>query len=214
MSDVKKLAVFDLDGTLIRVNSFHRWMAYAACWSMCHGRFDIFAGIVWPSLLRIAGRIDHASMKRRILAATLPLPSTALARFAGRLLHSVNAEVYRYLSSYLRDPEYTVVLVTAAPENYVAPLAQRLGIALFIATPTDIDAPGWSEVVEERKVARLAQTVGRPVAGLDIDVVFTDHHQDLPLLKLATRRYLVTPSARTQDVMKRAGLNDYSVIGA
>lgn len=106
----------------------------------------------------------------------------------------------------LINRDNVTVLATAAPLIYAKPLALSLGMDAVVATET-----GGKEVRGEEKVARL-RTDGKISFGAGCEV-FTDHRDDLPLLRANAggRNVLVCPDRETLEAAKAAGI-DFEVM--
>ncbi|HET9772046.1 MAG TPA: HAD-IB family hydrolase, partial [Acidimicrobiia bacterium] len=108
-----------------------------------------------------------------------------------------------------RAEGHELVLVSASPELYVAPIGQRLGFEDVIATRLEVDADGrltgrllGSNCRGPEKVARLRQWRDE---GLVVDFAYGDSAGDRELLALA---------ATPVRIHRRRGLGGASPTGA
>lgn len=179
--------VFDLDGTVLDVNSFPLWVramlagGSPAAPALTRARVAVraAAALVERKLLKR----PHKLLKLRLqqIWAELPDP-TAADDFAARLEAHVRPE-FRTALGKVASGEIDAVLATAAAEEYAAALARRLGFRHCLATPrlmADV-----AENVGEAKRASVAEFVAAAGWGGRPLVVFTDHLEDAPLARTA-----------------------------
>jgi phosphoserine phosphatase len=190
--DRAPVLIFDLDGTILRINSFPGWVLFliggrvpglepgrrarlslAALRLLCQRKF---------------GRLDHDEMSRRLSHAWRTAASCqnrteywAPDRFVARLQRQVRANLQPVLG-VVASGRADAVLATAAAADYAAGLGRLLAFRHVLATPSDrrADEPLNSR---ERKRDRVLDLLaahgwrGRPL------VLFTDHIDDLPLMR-------------------------------
>ena len=177
--------IVDLDGTLVRCNSFSRYVMRMV-WH--HPLIGVYV------LVRKLRLISHARAKELIMS--VHVDDAEVTAFVDELVGYVRREL---LTDEATDE--VVVLASAAPARYVGELAHRLGIPYYVATQ-----PGCAENkgdVKLRNVMRLLEE-----HDLCIRSVITDHMDDLPLLEANRngRNILVAPSRRTLDALQASGL--------
>jgi phosphoserine phosphatase len=183
--------IFDLDGTILSVNSFQTWVLH-----MARGPFGLppaargmVAGrTVATMVLRKILRHDHPTTKRRlqrIWGEAVARETSAVAETT--LVAALMAKVRPNLSlvlEHVASGKPAAILATAAVADYAAALSDRLGFVHLLCTPRHGEA-GWREnlgtVKRDRVLAYLAdqgwQTRRR--------IFFTDHRDDLPLIQAA-----------------------------
>lgn len=191
----KTVAFCDLDGTYVLDNSFHVFLSQA--WVL--GRFTQRVGLGCRVLMRGLGRFSggHAGLKRRVLRwfaqQESPWRDRVCARVVSKLDHTVSQPIRRQLDA-LRAQGAHLVLATAAPDIYAAPLARRAGFDSWIATP-DIGVPDWHELLGARKSQACLAWLETQDMDATCIVTLTDHPDDLPLLALSDAVVLqTTPS--------------------
>ncbi|HEY0859057.1 MAG TPA: HAD family hydrolase [Albitalea sp.] len=212
------LCLFDLDDTLIPLDSDHAW-----------GEFVIKLGWVDEAAFRRrndeffesykAGRLDvHAY----IAFATEPLRSRSAEETAAaqrRFMHEVIApqirtEALQLVRAHLGQGDL-VALVTATNEFVTAPIAEAFGIADLIAVRLERDPRGTITgriagvpSYREGKVTRVAQWLGERGTGwADYEriSVYSDSVNDLPLLERATHPVATNPSPPLAAIAKERG---------
>ena len=211
--------IFDLDGTILAVNSFPHWAAYVARGRFPHlglgRRACIAAAAVTLLGLRKLGLCDHETLKRRLQhlwqTATLDDGGACELNFIGGLSRHVRPELKPVLAA-VACGRVDAVLATAAAADYADALGRSLGFADVLATPRS-RRPGEPSNRGERKrdsVMTLLRARGwqdRPLA------IFTDHADDLPLIRLCrtlywfgTLRDLAAVEATVPDIRIFTGL--------
>lgn len=190
---MRKAVVVDLDGTLVRINTFKVYIEYACEVALRNGRMDICAQLVWNVLLRKFRWISHEVMKYRILRATNGVMTRKrLDLLVDRLSLSLNPNVINLLGKY-RKEGYFILLSTAAPEHYASILSERLSLDGVCATAIPKKRTGWKENVRSIKCENTINYLKN--RDLSLDILITDHYDDIPLLKInKEKNILVSPS--------------------
>lgn len=191
-----QVVVVDLDGTLIPGNSFRLWMRFLAIHAARHRRFTLLAHLLVAGALRATRVISHRELKRRVLLLSAWVSAGDVDRFASKLCNTLRPELVGQIRAHLAE-DATIALVSAAPDFYLEQLARAAGIETVIGTPSTI-TDSWEETAGEAKWSRLQERFGRDV---QIDIVYMDHHDDLPLAIRARRTVLVQPSPQTRRIL-------------
>ena len=169
--------VFDLDGTVLRLNSFPIWVLFFAC-----RRFAVSTQIIRLVFARKRGRINHDELLRRM--------QTLWAKHAGprdvsRLQSLLMRQVRKNLRSILKgcaEGRWDAVLATAAAGDYAEGLGHQLGLRHVLATPSGRgqDEPTNSGECKRHRVFEWLREhgwQGRPL------IFFNDDMADLPLMR-------------------------------
>jgi phosphatidylglycerophosphatase C len=189
---VRRVAAFDLDGTLTRRDTLLPFLLRSC------GRSRTAAALMAESLLLLRGAAGNdrarddakAGVLRRLLAGRPVAPLLELAEtFAddvmGTLLRTdAAARIEKH-----RSQGHELVIVTASPELYVGPLARRLGIDHVLGTRLEVDDSGvltgrllGANCRGAEKVARLQAWLGEEPYEL---WAYGDSAGDRELLALA-----------------------------
>jgi HAD superfamily hydrolase (TIGR01490 family) len=212
-----KLALFDLDNTLLAGDSDYEW-----------GQFLIDLGV----LERAEYEAQNREFYEQYVAGTLDIHE--FLGFALRPLaqHS-SAELARWLTDFMRSRILPMIgakaralverhaaagelcaLVTATNSFVTGPIAREFGIAHLIATePEAIDGRFTGRVAgtpcfREGKVLRVEQWLGRLGLGwaeLAQSAFYSDSHNDLPLLERVTHPVAVDPDQTLEAEARRRG---------
>lgn len=200
------VVVVDLDGTLVDVNTFTRYILFAAKRLMWRFKPIAVAKIVAAAVSRKMRRIPHSEMKRRILCLTQPyMTDDDIRELTKKLLHRINPSVLNELEGY-RSRGYLILLATAAPQLYAGSIATAMHFDGCVATQDFFsDDESWHENVGEAKLASVCDYLSS--CGGQVSVVMTDHHDDLPLLRYNTgKNLLVNPSPKTLTTLSCQGI--------
>jgi len=181
----------DLDGTLLRVNTFPVFVRFALVQLARQGSARAFLALALALVRRkVLRRTSHLRFKEQVHRAGLAVHQRQLSGWAAALLAGQShPEVVRLV----QDWPGTTVLCTAAPSCYADVLGALAGFDAVQAT-------GWSgqhyvENVRQAKADRLTREVGRPIAC----AVSDDVDLDGPLLALAARPLVVDRLGHVSD---------------
>jgi HAD superfamily hydrolase (TIGR01490 family) len=215
---MKNLCLFDLDDTLLPLDSDHAW-----------GEFMIRTGWVDEAEFRRrndgffadykAGRLDlHAY----IAFATEPLRAhsaadndAAHARFMAEvILPQLRPAALDLVRSHQAQGD-RVALVTATNDFVTAPIARALGIDALLAVRLERDAGGTitgriqgTPSYREGKVTRVQEWLaddGLSWTDFDRISVYSDSPNDLPLLERATHPVATNPTPALQALAQERG---------
>jgi putative phosphoserine phosphatase/1-acylglycerol-3-phosphate O-acyltransferase len=184
-----RLALFDLDGTVLRGNSWQSFYWWTLRQSPARA-----PGLLSRLLLRRARLIDARTLQLAALQTLRGLDATAVAGFGRRMfderLRAMIRPAARCEIARRIDEGCTVVLATAAFDFLAAPIAEDLGIKHVVATQIEFSNDtciGTMRLPEPRGPAKAA-AVRAKFTGADVDwlasCAYSDELEDLPLLSL------------------------------
>jgi phosphoserine phosphatase len=181
--------ICDLDGTILRVNSFPLWMLFLILGPL--PGIGMGARIVLS--LRVQGllsrrklrRIDHAGLMRGSQKAWEtaggPALDAAAARFRTLLRRTVRPE-FEPLLLEIAAGAFDAVLATAAAGEYAIELGRQLGFEHVLTTPRRLtDGEGINSGA--RKLAGVVAFLNEREWSSRRRVLLTDHIDDLPLIR-------------------------------
>jgi len=184
---MRKALAIDLDGTLLNTNTFRDYLSFCGSAALHRFRFGICFSILWWVMLRKIRLVSHSHMKEVLLKRTAAFMTKKglLDVFVEKEMTFLNTKVQQIMEPY-RNRGYLLVLATAAPAFYAHPIAEFLNMDLCCGTqlPSEVFIGQWKECVGENKVDALKRLL--QVHKAEIDVVITDHDDDLPLLNYNT----------------------------
>ncbi|MBP6275889.1 MAG: HAD family hydrolase [Limnohabitans sp.] len=212
-----KLALFDLDHTLLPLDSDHTWGVFTTemGWNdpaVFSQRNDEFYAHYQAGTLDIHDYVRFATRAAREQGATVA--AQAHARYMDDVIRPrITPEALALVRSHQHAGD-TVMIVTATNEFVTRPIAQAFGVSGLIAVELERDATGWitgeikgTPSFREGKVTRVAQWLTQQ--GLDWDDVemtfYSDSMNDLPLLEKAHHPVATNPDARLRQLATERG---------
>jgi phosphoserine phosphatase len=189
MADPAPILIFDLDETILRVNSFPLWARF-----LIAGRLP---GLGWRRrawlslraqrllVWRKLGRLSHDTLRWRLQLAWQSAAGhhreDLVARFQAGLLREVR-ENLRPLLAMIASERIDAVLATAAAAEYALGLGRQLGFRHVLASRHDSHAaaPLNSGPRKRDQVLTFLREQGWHGRKLTL---FTDHLDDLPLMR-------------------------------
>jgi phosphoserine phosphatase len=195
------MIVVDFDSTLIKVNSFPRWVLFNLTHSLLAGRFALFFKVALLLARRkIARRISHEEFKSGLLL--LGLPDEWQHQFAGKLIASMRREIHADLVEY-GNKGNEVVLCSAAPQGYLESFAESalggLNNRVFAIGSRIVDGRLYNNSGAD-KVLSLQDRF----KGASVSVLYTNSCEDMPLAGIAEKVFLVDPSKKDLARYRRA----------
>jgi HAD superfamily hydrolase (TIGR01490 family) len=212
------LALFDLDLTLLPIDSDHAW-----------GEFVVGLGWVDAARFRAGndafyaqykeGRLDIAEY---IAFATAPLRgrsvdelAAAHARFMREVIVPALRPAALELVALHRERGDRLAIVTSTNDFITAPIAARFGVQALIAVRLERDAAGaftgrieGTPSYREGKVARVGQWLAESDLGwgdFERISVYSDSPNDLSLLERATDPVAANPSPDLEAIARERG---------
>ena len=208
------LALFDLDHTLLAGDSDYLW-----------GQFLVDSGHVDRARYEAAnqrfyqqyqeGTLDIDEFARFSLAPLVTMDPDLRERLRGQFVEErirpVIAAGAANLLERHRGAGHTLLITTATNRFITAPIAALLGVDNLLANdPEVIDGHYTGRLsgtpnFREGKVARLRQWLERHGGSFGRTHVYSDSHNDLPLLEMADLPTAVDPDPRLREHAQRAG---------
>ena len=195
------VVVFDLDGTILRVNSFPRWVLFLIAGRVPrlgpHRRALLSLRTVSLLLRRKLAGASHEDFLWRLQGvwrSACARPDAPAERFETKLLRLVRPNMASVLELVATE-RIDAVLATAAAEDYAVGLGRRLGFRHVLATASNRrhGEPANAGARKREQVLALLDACGwrrRPL------ILFTDHLDDLPLMRDSSDGVLVRSAAR------------------
>ena len=218
MSAAPSLCLFDLDDTLLPIDSDHAWGEFVTKLGWVDAaefarRNDAFYAQYKAGQLDIHEYIAFATEPLRERSATEA--AAAHRRFMAEVIVPNLYPAALELVRSHRDRGDRIALVTATNDFVTAPIAQAFGIDTLIAVRLE-RAPGGTITgridgtpsYREGKVQRVAQWLsegGADWAGFGRISVYSDSVNDLALLERATDPVATNPSAALEAIALERG---------
>lgn len=208
-----RLALFDLDNTLLAGDSDHLWGEFLAENGLVDGEHyrrenDRFLAAYQT------GELDIYEFLRFSLAVLTRHDASELARLRARFVDEKIAPLIApgapTLLARHREADDRLMIITATNRFVTQPIAHLLGVDELLATePEFCDGRYTGEVAgtpcfREGKVTRFDAWLAEHEAGYGDVAFYSDSHNDLPLLERVDRPVAVDPDpALTQTAQTR-----------
>jgi HAD superfamily hydrolase (TIGR01490 family) len=205
---MKNLALFDLDHTLLPIDSDYEW-----------GQFLVRTGAVDPVAFKNANDAFFAQYQAGTLDPVeyLEFALGTLARFPRARLDAMHAQFMREviepailpqarkLLQEHQDAGDLVAIITATNRFVTAPIAKALGVEHLIAAVPEEDENGnltgkllGSPTSGPGKVTHThawLEKIGTPLNSFGRSHFYSDSHNDIPLLSVVTHPVATNPNA-------------------
>jgi len=217
MTGKKKVALFDLDHTLLPIDSDYEWGEFTIALGWCDStefkrRNAEFFEHYRAGTLDIHDYVRFATQAIREQGAAHS--AAAHARFMREVVQKAITPKARALVDSHRAAGDELVIVTATNEFVTRPIADAFGVEELIAVELERDAQGWvtgeikgTPSAREGKVTRVEQWLAaRGLAWGDVETTFyTDSLNDLALMEKATHPVATNPDDRLRALAAQRG---------
>ncbi|MDE6073278.1 MAG: haloacid dehalogenase-like hydrolase [Muribaculaceae bacterium] len=211
MGQGRKIAVFDLDGTLINGSTFNRFV-----------KFLIFVLVKFLGEYRTALKVlnifikQYRGLKSRCEAkfeimeiADKKLERVYFLLFALKMTDLCNKKVTKELMN-LNKAGYYTVLLSASPHQYVSYLGYYYDFSFTEGTWMTLSADDYVETRGERKALILKDLIKEDDV---VEYIFTDHQDDYKMINLCpgAKVVLVNPTKELKEMCNNDGI-DFEII--
>jgi len=212
-----KLALFDLDHTLLPIDSDYAWGVYTTDigWTdndHFRQRNDAFYAHYQAGTLDIHDYVRFSTQATRLKGAAEA--ARAHAQFMQTVvLPVIQPQALALIGAHAQAGEQ-IIIVTATNEFITRPIATALGVSELIAVELERDAAGWitgeikgTPSFREGKVTRVNQWLAEhQITWGDADITFySDSINDLALLEKATHPVATNPDPRLRTLATERG---------
>ena len=197
------IAIFDLDGTITRRDTYAAYLlGYLRRHPLLWGRLPALAlRLAWPATRAAPGGVKAAALNAvftGIDRAQIEAWNDRFVPWCQRRL--LRAGAVARIAAH-RRAGHRLLLATASLDLYVRRLASELGFDEVVCTcaawTADGRVAGTLDGGNLKGEAKLAAVQRAVLAGREAPFViaYSDHHADLPLLRWADRAVAVCPTA-------------------
>jgi HAD superfamily hydrolase (TIGR01490 family) len=213
-----KLALFDLDHTLLPIDSDHAWGEFTVeiGWRDAEAfkrRNDAFYEEYKRGQLDPENYLMFATQAIREQGATKSVAAHAQYMRAVIEKH-IKPQALNLLAEH-RQAGHEILMITATNEFVTRAIAQRFGIEHLIAVQLETDDSGWytgrwsgTPSFKEGKVQRLMQWLaerGKTWADVEHSTFYSDSMNDLPLLEKVHEPVATNPDPRLRALAQERG---------
>jgi HAD superfamily hydrolase (TIGR01490 family) len=209
----KKAALFDMDRTLVRVETASLYVRYereigeATVWDSLQ--------VAWWVLLYTFNLIDAPRVAVRALARLNGTPETALSSRCDDWFHKYVekhiCDAGRLAVERHRNQGDVIAIVTGASPYAARPVARALGIEHVLATNLELvdgiftGRPEFPLCYGQGKVSRAMQLAQQQGFELSESTFYSDSITDLPLLEAVREAVAVNPDPKLEREAKCRG---------
>ena len=213
-----KLALFDLDGTLIAKDSDHAFGEFLVALGWADAREfaaenDRFYRQYQAGCLDIDAYVEFATRPWRSRSSAEQ--AAALERFMREQMSPAIGEPARSLVRSHLDAGDRVVIATSTNEFITRPIADAFGVDALIATELERDVHGrvngrirGTPALREGKLRRVQAwlaTDGLALRDFAASVCYSDSTNDLPLLEAVSQPVATNPSPALEAIARERG---------
>lgn len=206
-------AFFDMDHTLIRVNSGHLWVRYLRERGEISLRQSLRA-LAWLAQYKLS-ILDMETVSKRVVAAMAgdseqELADKSRAFFVERVASHIS-DAGRRAVAWHRAEGHRVALLTSSTRYVAGPLAEALGIEHVLCTTLGVRDGRFDGTLQppacygEGKVERAQRFCAEHGLELEPSYFYTDSFSDLPMLERVASARVVNPDARLARFASRVG---------
>lgn len=206
----KRLAVFDLDGTLTRHDTMFLFLRYVSgSWLNYVLRMFVALPVLAAYALGLrSGSVCKLDLLNRFLQSIEPCDlAEKCAGFVGCIDRDLRPAAASMIKC-LKDEGFTTVLCSASPSLWLKPWGRAAGFDYVVCTELERNVAGkflyrTPNCKGDEKVRRLQALFG---SRLTIDMAFGDSSDDRPMLAIARKAYM-NPDFR---MLLKSGLSGFS----
>lgn len=190
-SNADSVYIFDLDETILSVNSFRIWTAYMLCGSFPNLNFLQLLKLRIKALLLMAERKilrhSHYSVKRKLQKLWADHADDEALSLLTQKLMSYQRPELRSLLQTIHQHSLPTVLATAAAGEYAHAIGKSLGFTHILATPLHSE-PAHENRGDAKRDSTLAFLKQQGWENKE-RCFFTDHVEDLPLIEKSAQLF-------------------------
>lgn len=196
---MRKIALYDIDYTLIPYDSFLRFIFYI----IRHYPLKLFylGYVIFFTFVFLFGFINLTKYKERWLIfikgiSTQKLEELSRKFIETRVIPSLKPGVAENVKSY-KDKGYTIVFATASFEFYFRYLAEHFEVDYFFGTRLEEPLGTGRPLVKglnckgQEKIRRIVKELKAEEIDIPSSVSFSDSNSDLPFLDLTGTFYKI-----------------------
>lgn len=208
MNKINKLAIFDLDNTILAGDSDALWGQFIAQHGHVNkeeyerenlrfyeaykaGTLDIYEFLAFS--LKPLSQLDMAELSR------------LHQRFMQECILPIISQQARNLVNQHREKGDVLLIITATNRFITAPIAKEFGIENLLATEAEIINNQYTGQVsgtpcfQEGKVTRLNEWLQQTGYTLEDSYFYSDSHNDIPLLEIVSYPIAVDPDTKLEE---------------
>ncbi len=217
-SMTKKLAILDIDNTLIKGQSQRQFIAHLHKKDYV-STYKYAVIMTWFVLYKLHLVKDTTKMLNFALQIFKGKPVDEVDELVNTWIRENKSALYfkntKKALGILRDANFEIVLLSSAVEPIVKSIAQNLQVEKYICTKlgqTESKLDGQTngvQVYSDEKLNKIQSFINESKIVYDEILVMADHFSDIPILHWAKKAIVANPQA---DMKKWASQNNIPVI--
>lgn len=195
-----KALVVDLDGTLYRINTFHYFIKFLILNAITRFKPLLLVQLCFALMMRPL--TSHAKVKYSILSLLNKRNDIDYNDFVNSIA-SKKREI-----KFINESDFKVkLLATAAPLCYSKIIAEKQNFDMCLGTgmPVKEFDDNFENKKEVKKKNVLSYLNTQNIRSIEIFV--TDHLDDMPLIRIAKKNYIVSPDKKMRDLLKQSEIS-------
>ncbi len=208
MAKLKKLAIFDFDGTIYTDQSPDMYVDYVASKNL----YTAILEKVCSYLIKKPKYNGIIHKKVKLLKARgvtkEDFGKYAVPFLEEKVFPSLIDPVYERLLGYIKNDEFEVLIASASYEDYIKPFCDKLGIKLFVATKLKWkngkatgEMDGY-DCIGYEKVKRINKIIDTTQYDLQNSVCYSDSWSDKPIFNLVGIKYFVKNTKKDCQIVQ------------
>jgi HAD superfamily hydrolase (TIGR01490 family) len=206
-------AFFDMDRTVLRVNSGTRWIRFLRRRGEI-SRFQLLRAFGWAMQYKLAV-LDMETLSRRLVAdlegdSEDEMISKCEAWYREEIEATIAPPARRAIEAHRANGE-RVVLLTSATRYIAEPLSRTLGLDAVLCSQLEVSGGRFTGRIVaplcfgQGKVDWAERWAGETRVDLDRSAFYTDSYNDLPMMLRVSRPIAVNPDLRLGRIARRRG---------
>jgi HAD superfamily hydrolase (TIGR01490 family) len=207
------IAFFDLDRTLLAVNSASLWIQRELRAGNLR-KVDAFKAAAWVALYQLGfGDIEQV-IERAVMTlagkSEVDIQARSLAFFQEEVQARVRPGGLRVLDQH-RESGHQLVLLTSSSPYLAAPIAKQLGLDGYLSNSFEVQSGAFTGRVirplcfGRGKVDHARRFAKESGVGLEACAFYPDSYSDLPMLEAVGEPVAVHPDPRLARAAKKRG---------
>ena len=214
---MKKIAIFDLDGTLTCSDNFKSFMLKILIKSpkkwifipyllYSFLRFFFFRDFTRRSKLKaIFTRIILKNQKKEFV-------ETEANKYVDKMIHNLNENVFNYFNEFKRLNHVTI-LATGSLDVYVKYFVKKMGLNFYVATELELKNSRFtgniinSNCIERKKFLKINNLLKKNNFCWSKATFFSDDISDLPCFKSAKNNFFINPKKSDLKKLNNSKVN-------
>lgn len=189
---MKKIAFVDLDGTLIKNNSFHIWLKVLVWSSLKRGNFINFFKIQFIVILRLLKIYSRKKMKSSLLKLSIN------SKYADEIKDEIASRCIPFfritLINRLIELNFDYIfIVSAAPSFYLDSIIKKMDLSVNQIIGSTFENGFYYECAGENKKVMIDKLKNKFNEDCKF-CLYTDHYEDLPSAMIIDEVFLVEPN--------------------